>query len=79
MGQALRPWKTVISLDLDSGPPIYQQVADALIDEIKKGRLKPGTPLPGTRQLAEDLGVNRKNDRECHRRPRSRRMAYQRL
>ncbi|MBN9296825.1 MAG: PLP-dependent aminotransferase family protein [Filimonas sp.] len=60
MGQTLRPWKTIIPLALDGDKAVYQQIADGIIMEIKRGRLKPGTPLPGTRILAEDLGVNRK-------------------
>lgn len=60
MVQKLRPWKTVISLNFDCERPVYRQIADGIIEEIKRGRLVPGTPLPGTRQLAEDLAVNRK-------------------
>lgn len=60
MVQKLRPWKTVISLNFDCERPVYRQIADGIIEEIKRGRLVPGTPLPGTRQLAEDLEVNRK-------------------
>jgi GntR family transcriptional regulator/MocR family aminotransferase len=39
---------------------VYQQIANGIIAEIKKGRLRPGTPLPGSRMLADDIGVNRK-------------------
>ena len=60
MGQILRPWKTVLNIELNSDKAIYLQIADALIEEIKRGRLKPGTALPGTRPLAEELNVNRK-------------------
>lgn len=60
MVQQLRPWKTVLILDLEGELPVYKQIADGIIEEIRKGRLVPGTPLPGTRQLAEDLKVNRK-------------------
>ena len=56
----LRPWKLELAIDPDAAAPRYQQVVEALIQEIRKGRLKPGTPLPGSRQLAEELGVNRK-------------------
>jgi GntR family transcriptional regulator / MocR family aminotransferase len=60
MVQKLRPWKTIITINLDCERPVYRQIADGIIEEIKRGRLIAGTPLPGTRQLAEDLGVNRK-------------------
>ncbi|MBL0912104.1 MAG: PLP-dependent aminotransferase family protein [Bacteroidia bacterium] len=56
----LRPWKTILSIELDCGKAVFQQIADGIIQEIRRGRLKPGTPLPGTRVLASDLGVNRK-------------------
>lgn len=61
MVQMLRPWKTILTLDFDNPHlSVYRQIADGIVTEIKKGRLKPGTPLPGTRILAADLGVNRK-------------------
>jgi GntR family transcriptional regulator/MocR family aminotransferase len=39
---------------------VYLQIAHALIVEIRRGRLIPGSALPGTRELAESLDVNRK-------------------
>lgn len=56
----LRPWKTILSIDFNHQLPVYQQIADGIVVEIKKGRLKPGSPLPGSRILAADIGVNRK-------------------
>ncbi|MEI3800291.1 MULTISPECIES: MocR-like pyridoxine biosynthesis transcription factor PdxR [unclassified Chitinophaga] len=56
----LRPWKTILAIDFNHQLPVYQQIADGIVAEIKKGRLKPGSPLPGSRILAEDIGVNRK-------------------
>ncbi|PSK89763.1 PLP-dependent aminotransferase family protein [Taibaiella chishuiensis] len=56
----LRPWKTILSINLDCEKAVYQQIADGIVDEIRKGRLRPGMPLPGTRVLADDIGVNRK-------------------
>jgi GntR family transcriptional regulator/MocR family aminotransferase len=60
MGQMLRPWKTILELELDAPKAVFQQIADGIIEEIQKGRLLPGTPLPGSRELAADIGVNRK-------------------
>ncbi len=60
MGQMLRPWKTILTLDLQSERAVFQQIADGIVSEILKGRLQPGTPLPGSRVLADDVGVNRK-------------------
>jgi GntR family transcriptional regulator / MocR family aminotransferase len=58
----LRPWKIVMAQRLrnDSGTPLYMQIVHALIHEIQRGRLQPGTYLPSTRDLAATLGVNRK-------------------
>ena len=39
---------------------MFLQIAHAIIDEIKRGRLAPGTALPGSRELAESLEINRK-------------------
>lgn len=60
MGQMLRPWKTILPIEIESGKAVFKQIAEGIIAEIRKGRLTPGTSLPGTRVLAEDLGLNRK-------------------
>lgn len=49
----------IIELDPRSRRPPYLKVADALISAIEAGRLKPGARLPGTRALAQALGLNR--------------------
>jgi GntR family transcriptional regulator / MocR family aminotransferase len=53
------PWKTIINLQKSSGRPVYLQLTDAVITEIKQGIIKPGTKMPGTRAMAEALGINR--------------------
>lgn len=55
----LRPWKIEILLDPQSDKAIYLQLADAIIGDIKSGRLTSGMALPGSRTLAKDLGLNR--------------------
>ncbi|WP_322028917.1 PLP-dependent aminotransferase family protein [Paraburkholderia sp. J76] len=37
-----------------------RQIVQAIIQEIRRGRLTPGAPLPGSRELAKALDVNRK-------------------
>jgi GntR family transcriptional regulator/MocR family aminotransferase len=49
-----------IRLDRQLRMPIYQQLAQQLTEEIRRGRLSPGTALPGTRELASELEINRK-------------------
>lgn len=39
--------------------PIFLALARAVIEEIERGRLKPGDPLPGTRALSKSLQLNR--------------------
>ncbi|UYQ95866.1 PLP-dependent aminotransferase family protein [Chitinophaga horti] len=55
----LRPWKLKIQLDPQSEKAIYLQLADAIIADIRSGRLKGGTALPGSRALANELQLNR--------------------
>jgi GntR family transcriptional regulator/MocR family aminotransferase len=42
-----------------SASPIFVRIAELLRAEIKRGRLRPGDRLPGTRPLAAQLGVGR--------------------
>ena len=39
--------------------PLFVRIAERLSDEIRRGRLRPGDRLPGTRPLADQLGVGR--------------------
>lgn len=56
----IRPWKTIFKISFDSGKTIAEEITACIREEIIKGRLERGAPLPGTRTLANDLGVNRK-------------------
>ena len=61
----VRRWELTLALDPDGELPLFLQLATAIADAIRRGRLKPGDPLPGTRALAERLGVRElyiKND-----------------
>lgn len=55
----LRPWQLEIQLDKKSDTALYLQIADAVINAIKSGKLTSGNALPGSRQLAVLLHVNR--------------------
>lgn len=48
-----------IPLDRQSTVPLYQQIKTYLRQGILSGSLAPDTRLPASRQLAQDLGVNR--------------------
>ncbi len=45
-------------LELSSEIPLYQQIRDQIVVAMAKGRLPDGSPLPTTRQLALDFGIN---------------------
>jgi len=47
-----------ISIDLESGVPIYTQIVDRIEQMVVSGQLQPGEQLPTIRQLAADLRVN---------------------
>lgn len=55
----LRTWKLEIQLEEQSEKAIYLQIADAIIFDIHSGRLKAGEALPGSRNIAQLLQVNR--------------------
>lgn len=46
-------------LDDDPSSPLFVRIARALSRDIARGRLSPGDALPGTRTLAQTLGVHR--------------------
>ena len=55
----MRRWDLSVALDPGRGQPLFLQLAGAIADEIRSGRLRPGDALPGTRELAARLGINR--------------------
>jgi GntR family transcriptional regulator / MocR family aminotransferase len=48
-----------VSLDPAAETPLFVQISQALARDIARGRLRPGDAVPGTRSLAESLGVHR--------------------
>lgn len=57
--QMLRPWDLQINIDEGGEKAVYIQIADSIIGAIKTGKLTSGDALPGSRQLAQKLKVNR--------------------
>jgi GntR family transcriptional regulator / MocR family aminotransferase len=52
--------RTRTVLTLETGPgPVFLRIARGIADDVRRGRLRAGEPLPGTRILAGSLGVNR--------------------
>ena len=54
------PFQTLISLHRKASTPVYQQIANGLITQIRDGVIQPGSALPGSRQMASILDVHRK-------------------
>lgn len=54
------PFDTLLPTDKTLALPVYQQVAQGMVQHIRNGVLKPGVLLPGTRELAGILNLHRK-------------------
>ena len=48
----------ILSIDLTSEIPIYQQLRDRVVEAIAEGALIEGSSLPPTRALAADFRIN---------------------
>ncbi|HKO90881.1 MAG TPA: winged helix-turn-helix domain-containing protein, partial [Polyangiaceae bacterium] len=57
--RAAGDWEVTLVASEGSGAALYVQIAQAVVADIRRGRLTPGQRLPGTRTLAERLGVHR--------------------
>lgn len=56
----LRKWRPLLKLDGAQPQASYRKIIEGLVSAIVEGRLRPGTLLPGTREMARLLDVNRK-------------------
>lgn len=56
----MRKWRPLLKLDESASQASYRKIAEGLVTAIVEGRLPPGTLLPGTREMAQLLDVNRK-------------------
>jgi GntR family transcriptional regulator/MocR family aminotransferase len=55
----MHKWEFAVALEREGNIPVFLQLARAVADDIRRGRLKPGDPLPGSRTLAGSLQVHR--------------------
>ena len=62
----LRPWETQLWLEDSPGKTLHSKLLNTLTEDITEGRLPPGSMLPGSRSLAEQLGVNRKTVQQVY-------------
>lgn len=52
-------WTFPVALDDAEATPLFVQIARAISGDVERGRLRTGDALPGSRTLADTLGVNR--------------------
>lgn len=50
----------MITIDLDSAEPLFNQLVKQIKQAIENKQLKPNDPVPSIRQLASDLDINAK-------------------
>lgn len=55
-----QPWKVRLHISEREEKTIFLKLTNQIIQEILSGRLLQGTRLPGSRTLADELGINRK-------------------
>ena len=53
-------------IDATRETPIYKQVADAILKDIRTGRLPEGTKLPTVRDMAESMDVSQGTVKRCY-------------
>lgn len=54
------PFATLLTIDKTITVPVYRQIANGIVNAISSGLIGPGSSLPGTRDLAQQLSVHRK-------------------
>src|SRR6187401_1400927 len=59
MNRPVSEWMLNLALAGEGGPPVFLQIARAVADAVRVGRLRSGQRLPGSRRMAEALGVHR--------------------
>jgi GntR family transcriptional regulator / MocR family aminotransferase len=55
----LRSWELTVALDAGHERPLFLQLAEAVLTDVRRGRLLPGARLPGSRTLAAALRIHR--------------------
>src|SRR5262245_40419897 len=56
---AMKSWPVMFPIDTRSAEPLFLQLARMIASDVRRGRLRPGTPLPGSRTLAQTLSLHR--------------------
>lgn len=53
------------TLDRQSVVPLYYQIQQSILDQIRSGALKAGQPVPSEQELAQRMGVSRMTARQA--------------
>jgi GntR family transcriptional regulator len=53
------------ALDRQSVVPLYYQIQQSILDQIRSGALKAGQPVPSEQELAQRMGVSRMTARQA--------------
>ena len=54
-----------VSLDRESAVPLYYQIQQQLLEQIRAGAFRPGQNLPSEHDIAQQLGVSRMTGRQA--------------
>jgi GntR family transcriptional regulator len=54
-----------VILDRSSAVPLYYQIHQYLLEQIRSGTLQPGQPIPSEQEIATSLGVSRMTARQA--------------
>ena len=52
-------WQLAVDVERNGKEPVFVRIARAIAADLRRGRLRPGERLPGSRALASSLGVHR--------------------
>jgi GntR family transcriptional regulator/MocR family aminotransferase len=56
----MNSFKELIPIDKNSNSPVYLQIMNAIMTNIRRGQLRRGLKMPGSRELASILNIHRK-------------------
>jgi GntR family transcriptional regulator/MocR family aminotransferase len=62
----LRPWDIQFTFEDSCGKTLHSKLLNRITKDIQTGRLTPGSILPGSRSLANQLGINRKTVQQVY-------------
>jgi GntR family transcriptional regulator len=63
----MKPTRSPLNSPLDrrSGIPLYHQIQQRLLEQIRLGEIKPGEPLPSIQRIAVQMGVSQMTVRQA--------------